>query len=284
MKRFSLLLLTAVIVINLAFADTLIVNRTGLSTYIQRTEFILPEGESVVGPIKLLPVGKAENVLIKPDNKKDVSFIGYVFEPQKEKWIENMLGKVVSLEGEGRVISGTIISVKDGYIIIDTKKGIVISTFPNFPSRLSSSLSWQDTVAPKITVKLRSKKPQNAVINISYPVEGFSYYVNYVANIEKDSLLIQEFYHIKNDTSLYLKDIELSVKEGDKINKLYNKTYIEPYSSKVLLTRSIRIDKISGKTVNIPAQYNLNGAVINLYKDGIFLGTIKVQNSTISIQ
>lgn len=283
MKRSFLLLLTAVIVINLAFADTLIINRTGLSTYIQRTEFILPEGESVVGPIKLLPVGKVENVLIKPDNK-DVSFIGYVFEPQKEKWIENMLGKVISLEGEGRVISGTIISVKDGYIIIDTKKGIVISTLPSFPSRLSSSLSWQDIVAPKITVKLRSKKPQNAVINISYPVEGFSYQVNYVANIEKDSLLIQEFYHIKNDTSLYLKDIELAVKEGDKINKLYNKTYIEPYSSKVLLTKSIRIDKISGKTINIPTQYNLNNAVINLYKDGIFLGTVKVQNSTISIQ
>ncbi|MCX7760668.1 MAG: hypothetical protein N2Z81_05720 [Hydrogenothermaceae bacterium] len=266
---------------SISFADSLTVNKSGFSTYTQINEFILPEGESVVGPIKLLPLAKVESLVITPTDST-VSVVGYVFEPSRSNWIENIVGKTISIEGEGRVISGTVISVKDGYITIDTKRGLIITTLPTFPSRLSSSLNWQDLMSPKITVRLKSLKPQNASVKISYPLEGFSWQVSYVGNVMKDKVLIQEFYTIKNETSLNLKDVELYIKDRDMTVKLFNKTFIEPYTSKVVKYREME-GSLSGKVIKIPEKYNLNNTTINLYKDNIFLGTFKVINNTVNL-
>ncbi|MEZ0324071.1 MAG: hypothetical protein ABWJ98_07165 [Hydrogenothermaceae bacterium] len=266
---------------SISFADSLTVNKSGFSTYTQINEFVLPEGEGVVGPIKLLPLAKVDSLVITPMDST-VSVVGYVFEPSRSNWIENIVGKTISLEGEGRVISGTVISVKDGYITIDTKRGLVITTLPTFPNRLSSSLNWQDLMSPKITIRLKSLKPQNATVKISYPLEGFSWQVSYVGNIIKDKVLIQEFYTIKNETSLNLKDIELYVKDRDRIIKIFNRTFIEPYTSKVVKYREIE-GILSRKTIRIPERFNLNNININIYRDSIFLGSFKVINNTVNL-
>lgn len=262
---------------NVGFADSLVVTKNGFSTYSQRAEFILPEGESVVGPIKLLPYAKVDSILIKPQ-ASDVSVVGYVLEQGKEKNIEAIIGKNISIEGDGRVITGTVVSVKDGYITLDTKKGMVMTTLPAFPSRISSPLNWQDSMSPKITIKLKSTKPKNSILNVIYPVDGINYQVYYIGSIDKNQLTVQEFYRINNSTSLSLKDIELYIKDGDKVVKLYEKTYIEPFSSKVINTKNYRLD-ISGKTVKVP----LNNITISIYKDGVFVGDIKVVNNTVNI-
>lgn len=276
MKKIVIVILLAFI--KLTFADGLVVAKNGFSTYSQKAEFILPEGESVVGPIKLLPYAKLESILIKPGNS-DVFVVGYVLEQGREKNIEAIIGKNISIEGEGRVITGTVVSVKDGYITLDTKKGMIITTFPTFPSRISSPLNWQNSMSPQITVRLKSIKPKKSILNIVYPIDGFSYQVYYIGNIEANQLTIQEFYKINNSTSLGIKDIELYVKEDSgKIVKLYDKTYIEPFSCKVINTKNYKFN-ISGKTVKLP----LNNITLSLYKDGIFIGDIKITNSTITI-
>lgn len=277
MLKKNLTILSALVMFGFSFADSLIVGKSGYSTYIQKAEFILPEGESVVGPIKLLPYSKTDSLLINPQ-QQDVSVVGYVLEESRDKTLNAVVGKNVSLEGDGRVINGTVISVKDGYITMDTKKGTVITTLPVFPGRVSTLLNWQESLAPKITVKLKSSKPKNIVIDLRYPLEGFSYHVHYVANIEKNQLLLQEFYRIVNETPLNLKDIELYVKEGDKLTKLYNKTYIEPFSVKVLNTKTWKLD-ISGKSAKLP----VSNVTVSLYKDGIFTGDIKVSNNTLNV-
>lgn len=273
LKRKLTILLTMVL-FGFSFADSLVVGRGGYSTYIQKVEFMLPEGESVVGPIKLLPYSKTDSLIIKPQHQ-GISVVGYAMEESRDK---TLVGKTVSLEGDGRVINGTVVAVKDGYITVDTKKGTVITTFPSFPGKVSTPLNWQDSLAPKVTVKLKSTKPTNTIINITYPVEGFSYQLNYVANIEKGQMTLQEFYRIVNDTPLNLKDIELYITDGDKVTKLYNKTYTEPFSVKVLNTRTWKFDA-SGKSVKVP----VNNVTISLYKDGVFVGDIKVINNTLNI-
>lgn len=274
-------IISILVVISVSFADTLVVNKSGYSTYIQKNEFILPEGESVVGPIKLIPMGKIENLIINPQSQ-DVSVVGYIFEPPKESWLDNIVGKTISVEGDGRVITGTVISVKDGYITLDTKRGVVITTIPNFPNRLSSPFSWQEILSPRITVRLKSNRPQNTVLDILYPVGGFSWEVNYVGKISRDKVQIYEFYTIKNDTFLSLKDVELYIKDGEKLLKLYNKTYIEPYTSKVLKFREF-VGNVSGKTIKVPQIYNIPASTINLYKDNVFLGTFRIVNNSINL-
>lgn len=133
-------------------------------------------------------------------------------------------------------------------------------------------------MSPKITIKLKSTKPKNSILNVIYPVDGINYQVYYIGSIDKNQLTVQEFYRINNSTSLSLKDIELYIKDGDKVVKLYEKTYIEPFSSKVINTKNYRLD-ISGKTVKVP----LNNITISIYKDGVFVGDIKVVNNTVNI-
>lgn len=273
----SLVILSALVVFGQVFADSLIVSRSGSSTYVQKAEFILPEGESVVGPIKLLPYSKTSSILIKPQ-QPEVSLVGYILEDRKDRSINSIVGKTVSIEGDGRVINGTVVDIKDGYVTIDTKKGTVITTLPSFPGKVSMTLNWQESLAPRVTIKLKASKPGNVTIDINYPVEGFSYQVSYVGNIDKNQLILQEFYRVSNETPLSLKDIELLIKDGERLVKLYNKTYIEPFSTKVLNTRTWKID-VSGKSVKLP----LNNITVSLYKEGVFVGDVKVNNGTINL-
>jgi hypothetical protein len=251
------------------YADSLIVNKKDFSTYIQYSQFLLAQGETVIGPIQLLPVAKVDSVLIKPTDK-NVKVSGYIVEPTKENWVENLVGKTISIEGEGRFIKGTVISVKDGYITVDTKNGVVITTLPTFPNRLSSSLKWQDLMAPKLTIKLYSDKPASSGINILYPVSGFEWDVVYNAEIQDDKVTFNGFYEIKNNTAVRLTDVGLYIKDNGKIVKLYDKTIVEPYSSKV-----VNIDKLTlnyGKEIKVESKRYLPDGKVAVYKNSTFVG------------
>lgn len=262
------------------FADSLIVNNKDLSTYIQYSQFLLAQGETVIGPIQLLPVGKVDSVLIKPTDK-DVKVVGYVVEPTKENWVENLVGKTISIEGEGRLVRGTVISVKDGYITIDTKNGVVITTLPVFPNRLSSALKWQDLMAPKITIKLYSEKPSSSGINILYPVSGFEWNVIYNAEIQEDKVVLKGFYEIKNNTAVRLIDVSLYIKSGERTIKLYDKTVIEPYTSKLVLIDKFVLNK--AKEVKLESKKFLPDGKVSVYKNSTFIGYGNLTNGVLRL-
>ncbi|ACN99224.1 hypothetical protein SULAZ_1181 [Sulfurihydrogenibium azorense Az-Fu1] len=262
------------------FADSLIVNNKDLSTYIQYSQFLLAQGETVIGPIQLLPVGKVDSVLIKPTDK-DVKVVGYVVEPTKENWVENLVGKTISIEGEGRLVRGTVISVKDGYITIDTKNGVVITTLPVFPNRLSSALKWQDLMAPKITIKLYSEKPSSSGINILYPVSGFEWNVIYNAEIQEDKVVLKGFYEIKNNTAVRLTDVSLYIKSGERTIKLYDKTVIEPYTSKLVLIDKFVLNK--AKEVKVESKKFLPDGKVSVYKNSTFIGYGNLTNGVLRL-
>ena len=162
LKKISAIIL---FLFSFSFADSLIVNKKGASTYIQYSQFLLAQGETIIGPIQLLPMANTDDLVIKPSDSS-VKISGYMVEPTKENFIENLIGKTISIEGDGRVIRGTVISVKDNFITLDTKNGVAVTTLPTFPNRLSSSLKWQDIQAPRVTIKLNSDKPVSAGINL----------------------------------------------------------------------------------------------------------------------
>ncbi|WP_297889568.1 hypothetical protein [Sulfurihydrogenibium sp.] len=269
MRKFIFFVFFSIGVLSKVYADSLIVSKKELSTYIQYSQFLLAQGETVVGPIQLLPVAKVESVLIKPTDR-DVKVSGYMVEPTKENWVENLVGKSISIEGEGRLVKGTVIAVKDGYITLDTKNGVVITTLPVFPNRLSSSLKWQDLMAPKLTIKLFSEKPTSSGLNILYPVSGFEWDVIYNAEIQNDKVIFNGFYEVKNNTALRLIDVSLFIKDNGKTIKLYDKTVIEPYSSKV-----INIDKLIlnySKELKIESKKYLPDGKVAVYKNSTFIG------------
>lgn len=268
MKKILAFLFTF-IALSKVYADSLIVNNKELSTYIQYSQFLLAQGETVIGPIQLLPVGKVDSVLIKPTDK-DVKVVGYIVEPTKENWVENLVGKTIAIEGEGRLVRGTVISVKDGYITIDTKNGVVMTTLPVFPNRLSSALKWQDLMAPKLTIKLYSERPASSGINILYPVSGFEWNVIYSAEIQGDKVMLNGFYEIKNNTAVKLTDVALYIKSQDRVVKLYDKTVIEPYTSKLVL-----IDKFvlnNAKEIKVESKKFLPDGKVAIYKNSTFIG------------
>jgi len=250
--------------VSITFANELIVGKNGNSTYIQQTEFLVAQGESVVGPVSLLPNAKTDALMIKSN---DVKILGYIASITKQSTIENLVGKTISIEGDGRLIRGTVVSIKDGFITIDTKSGIVVTTLPTFPSRISSSLRWQEISSPYLTIKLNSDKPKTAIIFIKYPVSDISWDVSYIYDM--DSKKLTGFYIIKNDTPITLKDITLSILDESRYIQLYMKTYLEPFAQKHIKFAEINNTEIGKK---IDTNIYLPNGKVAVYKNGIFTG------------
>jgi hypothetical protein len=276
-KKISVIIL---FLFGFSFADSLIVNKKGLSTYIQYSQFLLAQGETIIGPIQLLPMANTYDLVIKPsDNSVKIS--GYMIEPTKENFLENLIGKTISIEGDGRVIRGTVISVKDNFITLDTKNGVVVTTLPTFPNRLSSSLKWQDIQAPRVTIKLNSDKPVSVGINLIYPINGFSWDVVYTADISNNKVILSGFYKIVNNTPIRLNDITLYIKENERVVKLYDKTVIEPYTSKLVNIDRLELPYSKINTIN-SKKYFPDGKVA-VYKNNVFVGYGSIQNNMLRL-
>jgi len=274
MKRIVFLFL---LMFQFSFASELIVNKTGLSTYIQHAEFLVAEGESVIGPIGLLPIADTNSILIESPIK-NILVEGYVLEKSFADWKKNMVGKIASVEGEGRFIKGKIMKIEKNYIQINTERGLVITTLPKFPSKISSSLNWQEIYSPRLTIKLKSDKSTNADFYIKYPVKNISWSVVYLLKIEKNKGTFYGYYTIKNKTPIKFSKTKVSLKISKKLIPLDNEITIEPFTEKrFLITSPIKV-KISPQ---IRIGKNLPNGTVSIYRNGVFEGYKRLINGII---
>jgi len=274
MKKIVLIFL---VMFQFSFASELIVNKTGLSTYIQHAEFLVAEGESVIGPIGLLPIADTNSILIESPIK-NILVEGYVLEKSFADWKKNMVGKIASVEGEGRFIKGKIMKIEKNYIQINTERGLVITTLPKFPSKISSSLNWQEIYSPRLTIKLKSDKSTNADFYIKYPVKNISWSVVYLLKIEKNKGTFYGYYTIKNKTPIKFSKTKVSLKISKKLIPLDNEITIEPFTEKrFLITSPIKV-KISPQ---IRIGKNLPNGTVSIYRNGVFEGYKRLINGII---
>ncbi|RMA97136.1 hypothetical protein [Hydrogenothermus marinus] len=212
--------------IGFAYADTLIINKKGKDTYIQEEKFMFAEGENVIGPIKLIPI--ISSSLIKVELKNGY-LISYLLSDFNKNWEKNLKGKIVSVEGNGRFITGKVIDIQDNYIIIDTPKGITITTIPKFPARISLKGKFQDSFSPTLNLKIYSKDIQEKTIKIIYPVEGIKYSMKYI----EENKRLTAYFILENNTPVDFKNIDLVLK-GNFFTKKFKNVYLPAFSKKVI--------------------------------------------------
>jgi len=221
-KIFSFLLITY----GISFADTLIINPNGKDTYIQEEKFMFAEGDNVIGPVNLLPVISSDLLKVEIKNGYIKSYIVSGF---SKDWRKNLKGKKITVEGNGRFISGKVINVKDKYIMLDTPKGFVITTIPKFPGKISLKGNYKETFSPTVNLKIFSKDTEEKTVRIIYPINGIRYSLKYIS----DKGNITPFIVIENKTAVHFKNINLKVK-GKFFIKEFKNIFIPPFSKKII--------------------------------------------------
>ncbi len=274
MKKAVFLIL---LMFQISFSYELIVSQKGASTYIQHAEFLVADGENVIGPINLLPIADTNSILIESPIK-NILVEGYVLEKSFSDWKKNMIGKIASIEGEGRFIKGKIMNIENNYIQINTERGLVITTLPEFPSKISSSLNWQEIYSPRLTIKLKSEKSTNADFYIKYPVKNINWNVVYILKIEKNKGTFYGFYNIKNNTPIKFQKIKISLKNGSKLIHLNNQITLEPFTEKRFLIMSpVKVKPFP----KIRIKENIPNGTVSIYRNGVFEGYRKLINGVI---
>jgi hypothetical protein len=210
----------------LGYADTLIINKEGKDTYIQEEKFMLAEGENVLGSISLLPIIYGDFLKVELENGYVVS---YVINHFSTDWKENLKGKEISIEGNGRFISGKVIEVQGDDILINTQKGLVITTLPKFPAKISIKGSFEKAFSPSVDLKVFSKEVGEQIIKLTYPVKGVNYKIKYIE--EKDKLT--PYFVIENNTPVNFENITLEIK-GKLFDKTFKNFFLPAYSKKIL--------------------------------------------------
>ncbi len=252
-----------------SFGDKLFINKNGLSTYQQEEEFMVADGENVIGPIFLKPIAKTDSILI---DSEGVIVEGYFLEHISLDWKENLIGKFVSVEGEGRVVKGDVIEIKDKFIMVDTKNGFVISTLPKFPSRIKSPLKWNELFSPQITLKVKSDLAQSQIFKITYPVDGLSWKAEYILKKGKNKTKIIGFINIKNKTPVEFKNVTVFLIENNKKREL-GEIHIDKFGEKKI--------KIIDKYISEKEILDLPDGKVSIFEDGIFRGYKKLKNGKI---
>jgi hypothetical protein len=268
------------ILFQISFSGELFINKAGLSTYVQKAEFLVAEGENVIGPINLLPIAETNSILIE-STEKSILVEGFVLEKSFQDWKKNMIGKIASIEGEGRFIKGKVMKIENNYIQVNTERGLVITTLPKFPSKISSPLTWQEIYSPRITIKLKSTKSTNADFFIKYPVKNIRWNAVYTLKIKGRKGTFYGFYNIKNETPIKFSKIKLSlIKNKEKIS-LPNQITIEPFTEKRFLISNPEILTIT-PVIKLSKKYP--DGIVSVYKDGIFYKYVKLKNGLIKIK
>jgi len=234
------------------FSDTIVLTKNK-ATYIQKEEFMLAEGENILGPIELHPLNTLE---ILNFEIKDAEVVDYIYEPSSLNWKENLIGKEVVISGDGRVFKGKVIDIKKDFITLDTKKGVSIIPIPKFPSKIEIKKSYSSSSSPKITFKVISKTSGESEIKISYPIKGISWKIRY---LQKDNKLTG-FLEIENNTAFTFTSVDIFIKP---LNKKLEKVFLPANSKKI-----IKID--IGK--------KLPDGIVFIYEKGIFKGIGKVKS------
>ncbi len=266
MKKF---LLPVLFVFCFATGDTLILSKNKYSTYIQEEEFMLAEGENIIGPISLLPNALIDAVDIFADS---VTVKSVIYDKVNQDWRKNFLGKYVTVEGEGRIIRGVVVSIDEKFITLDTKKGYVVTTLPEFPSRISSHLRWKEIFSPQLTLKVNSPEAMSQMFKIRYPVSGFRWEVYYILSINNGIKQLKGFIKIINDTAVNLKKVDIQIDGLN--NKKFKDISISPFSIKKIMfvKRNIK---------NVQQTKGLVEGKVYIYKNGVFTKVINLKNLSI---
>ncbi|RMD45267.1 MAG: hypothetical protein D6831_03690, partial [Aquificota bacterium] len=245
--------------ISFVFANELILKEEGLSTYIQEEEFMVAEGENVIGPITLLPIAITEGLVIKND---ELNIKNLVLEGNNKDWKDVLKGQVISVEGEGRFIRGEVVEIKGQQIMLDTKKGYVVTTLPKFPSKLSSHLNWSELFSPKITFKVSAKEAKTEKFRLVYPVKGLRWKSSYILEIENGRKILTGYISLINDTPLYIKNVDIKLVKENKTVKVLKNSSIPPFSKKKIQFLKKGLTDVNVKGL-IPGK-------VAVYKNGIF--------------
>ncbi len=261
MKRFLILFLC---IFSISFADTLILTKGKYATYIQEEEFMVAQGENLIGPISILPIGDYNAIKISTTGGSTIS--SYILEKTSLDWKKNLIGKHITIEGEGRIIRGDVISINGKYITINSKKGFMVTTLPEFPSRISSPERWEELFSPQITLKVNSNEAKSEIFKIKYPIQGVSWKVHYILDIKNGKKYLTGYLIIDNNTVVDFRKVNLIIWEMK--NKKFSEISIPPHTEKRI--------KIIQQEINQRISGLINGEV-SVYKNGIF-----VKNTTLS--
>jgi len=261
MKKYLSVLLILLFLINIAFADILILNRSGYSTYIQLVEYPLSEGINDIGPITLKPFADIRGLRIEG---KGISIVSYIVKNYGENWKDKLLGKYVEIKGRGKSIKGNIVKIDGNIVEVSSKKGYIVTTFPEFPGRIISPLNWKDIYSPQIDVRIKSNSVKTGVIKLIYPVKNLNWKPEYI--LKNDILEI--YVTLINNSPVSLDGVTIKIKGFYKPLTLKNKT-LERFSMK-------RIKVFSGKLSSIARK--LHGSeTIAVYQGNQFIGFKKLR-------
>ena len=196
-------LLLVLLVVSISFADSIIFKKNK-TLYQHQQKYIVAEGDNIIGPVPLLPIKIGDVV----DFEVDDGYIkDYIYESSSLNWKVNLIGKPITLEGEGRIIKGVVVGVQGKYIILDTAKGTVITTLPSFPGRVKLQGGFKFSFAPKITFKLFSKTEGETNVKITYPVEGIDWKVR---TLKKGGKVLK-YLVLENKTPLSFANVDVNV-------------------------------------------------------------------------
>ncbi|WP_457636348.1 hypothetical protein [Persephonella sp.] len=241
-----------------SYGDTLILTDGKYQTYIQQEEFMVAEGENIIGPISLLPIAVVDAVDVSADN---LSIKRLIIEKTSQDWKKNLLGKFVTVEGEGRVIRGTVISIDDRYITISGKKGFIVTTIPEFSSRISSHLRWEELFSPQLTLKVNSQEAKTQIFKVSYPIKGIKWKISYVLKIRNGLRMLKGYILIDNNTPVDFKRINLVI--NGRIKKSFKDMAVPPFTQK-------RIEFIKKQIQSADDLKNLPAGSVHIYKNGVY--------------
>ncbi len=255
-------------ILGISYSDELILKKKGSATYIQKEEFMVAEGENIVGPIFILPVANINGLVIEGN---DISVAGYVIEGNNRDWKDVLKGRIVSIEGEGRFIRGEVVNIKDNRIMIDTRKGFVVTTLPEFPSRLSSSQKWRELFSPRITLKISAKKAETKRFTLRYPVTGLNWNINYILSIKNNEKRLEGYIQIVNNTPMDLENINVKLIDKRKVLKELHETTLPAFSRK----------KVLFYKGDFPASTSIPDGIVSVYRDGVFMGIKRIVNGNL---
>ncbi|SNZ03896.1 hypothetical protein SAMN06265182_0500 [Persephonella hydrogeniphila] len=247
-----------------SYGDGLILTEGKYSTYIQEEEFMVAEGENIIGPISILPTAVVDAVDVHADN---LSITGFIIDKADLDWRRNLVGKFITIEGEGRIIRGVVVEIKGKFIALNSKKGYIVTTLPEFPSRISSHLKWEELFSPQLTLKVNSQEARSQVFKVRYPIKGIKWNISYILTEIDGIKLLKGFITIENSTSVDFRKIDISFENGFKTLK---DVTLPPHTTKKLLFIKKRINS-KEETKNLPS-----GKVF-IYRNGVFQGSISIK-------
>ncbi len=269
----KILTLFFVLIFGVSYGDDLLVYKNRPATYIQYEEFLVAEGTSVLGPVKLKPLAITDSLRVEA-NENNIQIQGILINKAEKNWRETIIGKNISIEGGGRFVKGKVKGIDGKYIILDTKRGTVITTLPDFPEKISSILRWEELFSPYIMIKIKSNFSGNSTFRIFYQLNDINWNMKYVLDLSKRRLTA--FLVLKNNTNVNFQNVNLLVQQNSGKTFKRFKTSIDANSYKL-----INIGEFTVSNGKVHSSEKLPNGNVYVYSNYKFEGVKKLINLTI---